>query len=524
MEDLGVVTADLSEEVYKQASNYLSHDMTRVISVDVWPAHQGPEFTGPAYANSDHTNGRRLKNNYRIVVTYPGSIPAYRRSLAYDIVRSFQCDMYADERVPVPGIRAMNMPVWFTEAMALYISGMTAGGSAAAVTEILPFGGPGLYSMSGFTGYSMSGPMSEGPGFIAFLDTTFGRSTCGEIIRDVRDTGDFNEALRIATGKNYPALGEDLSVYYKLNNITDMIERDTDDAPVLIAGGRREERAFNILPVMSPDGNRIAYLTAGRRSPVLRIASIRTPQGGDNDRLTVDSITEIPTGRVSLCPVDNRISWTSDGRTVLLAGRLNGSEAIMFIDAGDGRIISCLRMPFSAVMYPSLSRDEEYVVFSGVATASADIYIYSRTAGSMTRLTDDVFMDRDPVMTSDGTGVIFATNRNETGEILRDSYDIIRQDIKSGLREILVSNGFANIQPALSTDGKQMLYISNEKGAFNLHSYDLKTRRVKKLTDSRSGTIYPSWLPSGNKILYTRNTARGSDIIVRDMPDYGTVK
>jgi Tol biopolymer transport system component len=524
MEDLGVVTADLSEEVYRQVANFLSHDMSRVVSVDVWPAHQGPDFTGPEYANPDPRNDLRLKNNYRIVVTYPGSIPAFRRSLAHEIARSFQYDMFADERVPVPGIRAMNMPGWFTEAIALYISGMTAGGSAVPGPEIRPSGGPGLYSMTGFTGYFMFNSIREGPGFIGFLDTTFGRSSSGEIIRDVRDTGDFNEALRIATGKDYTALGEDLSGYFKRNNINEKIERDTDDAPVLIAGGQREDRAYNILPVISPDGNRIAYLTAGCRSPVLHIASIKSPRGGENDRMTVDSISDINTGRISLCPVDNRITWTGDGRTVLLAGRLNGSVAIIFIDPDNGRIRSCLRLPFSAVMNPSLSRDEQYIVFTGTATVSTDIYIYSRTAGSITRLTDDAFMDRDPVMTADGTGVIFATNRNEAGDVIRDSYNIIRQDIKTGFREELISNGFANIQPALSPDGKQILFISNEKGAFNLYSLDLKTRRTKKLTDSRSGALYPSWVPSGNKVSYIRNTARGSDIIVMDMAYSGPVK
>jgi Tol biopolymer transport system component len=524
MEDLGVLTADLSEEVYNRVSNIFYHDLTRVVSVDVWPAHQGPEFTGPDYTNFDSRNGLLLKNNYRIVLTYPGSIPAFRRSLAHEITRSFQYDIFADERVPVPGIRAMNMPGWFTEAIALYVSGMTAGGSTMPGLGIRPFGGPGLYSMSGFTGYSMFGSIHEGPGFIGFLDTTFGRTTIGEIIRDVRDTGDFNEALRIATGKDYQVLGEDLSVYYERNNITERTERDTGDAPVIIAGGQGSDRAFNILPTISPDGKRIAYLAAGNRSPVLRIASIRMPRVGETDRMTVDSITDLPTGRVSLCPVDNRITWAGDGRTVLLAGRLNGSEALLFIDAGTGRIRSSLRMPFSAVMCPSLSRDDEYIVFTGAASVSADIYIYSRTAGSITRLTDDAFMDRDPVMTSDSSGVIFATNRNEGGEVIRDSYDIIRQDIKTGFREVLVSNGFANLQPAISPDGKQILYISNEKGLFDMYSLDLKSRRTKKLTDSRSGMIYPSWFPTGNRIVYTRNSARGSDIIVRDMVYSASVK
>ena len=512
MEDLGALTAECAEEAYSRVSDVLSHDMTHVVSIEVWPAHRGPDFIGTGQAGADFRSGPFLKNNYRLSITYPGSIAAFRRLLAHRITHSFQQDILADERVPVPEIRALGMPAWFAEATARYIAGPISGLDSVS--------GPGMYSLSGFSGYTIFESPREGPGLISFLDSTYGRPCIGEIMRDIRDAGGLTEALTITAGKDYPAFLRDLDGYLSRTEYSKRAEHH-DRGDIHIPGGGSPGPRFNVAPALSPDGNSVAYLAAGDGPPVLRIATLIVRPGRAVSATRAVTVKDITSCRGAICPADNKITWTRNGRMVMLAGRQDGDECMLFINTATGALESVLRLPFSAVMNPSLSLNEEYIAFSGSATVSADIYVYNRSAGTMARLTDDAFMDRDPVITPDNASVIYATNRNGSGINIHDSYDIIRQDIRSGVREILVSNGNANIQPAISSDGSQVIYASNEKGYFDLFSLNLKTRKTVRLTDSETGSLYPSFDLSGGLLSYVRNNLMGSDIVIRDMAATG---
>ena len=174
-------------------------------------------------------------------------------------------------------------------------------------------------------------------------------------------------------------------------------------------------------------------------------------------------------------------------------------------------------MPFSAVMFPALSGNGRYISFTGAATSTSDIYIYDRQEASIKRITDDHFFERDPFITPDGMSILYSTNHNESGDITRGAFDIIIRDILTGTSSILVRNSFVNIHPSLSPDGKNLLYICNEEGPFNIYLLDLATRKTEKLTDYATGALYPAWLPAGNGMAYVINMLHGTELRVGDL-------
>jgi hypothetical protein len=511
MDELGLLTADLIEDSYNEVSDFLGHDIRRTIAVEVWPAHQGPDFADTC-SGGDGIRTAFFQNACRMTVTYPGSPSTFRHTLIHGITGVIIYDMFSDEQVPVPGIRACPMPGFFAESLAVYISNIERNADMRPAGQMKLNDFPGMYSLTGETGLSVNDGRIEGAGIIAYLDASTGRSVIGEIFRDVRDIGNFTDALRIATGKEYSTLRDDTAAFLKGSNLYGGGGPDPDRGRVIITVEETSSRAFNLFPAVAPEGNRIAYLAAGRRKSVLRIASIPGGANGSISGVTHSTTIGLTYTEGSFCAVDNRLTWTGDGRRLMAAGSHKGSEAILFIDPATGRLDIAVRMPFSAVMFPALSADEKHIVFSGIASVSADIYIYNMISGSMARLTDDAFMDRDPVMSPDGRNVIFATNWNAAGDQLRGSYDIIRQNIQSGKREVLVSNGCINIQPALSTDGARMLYVSNINGEFAIYSLDLKTGKTQELTDARTSALYPAWFPAGSAIAYVCSGMKGSDI------------
>ncbi|HPG50478.1 MAG TPA: hypothetical protein PLA65_14820 [Spirochaetota bacterium] len=513
-EDLGMMTAGLSEDAYVRISNFLDHDLTHSIAITVWPARTGPDPTGESLPSRAC---RHSPVSRHINVTFPGSVQGLRRSLLHKIAHAFIHDMFADEHVPIPGVRYMPMPDWFSESMALYCAGFPGGDDVRPLFEVTAESVPGLYSIAGFPAFPGGVADHRLIGFIRFLDDIYGSNYIGEIIRDIRDTGSFDDSLRIATGKSLQELESDFSAYIAHRTKGDALPGAMEYANGILP-------VYNISPSVSPDGTLIAYLSATSQGALLQLASTAVKTSGHAGDDHPSPVRELNINRASLYPVDNRISWTGDGTTMMMAGCINNAEAIVFIDSISGRIVSNEILPFRAVMFPALSGNGRYIIFTGSVSSSSDLYMYDRHNASITRITEDAFFERDPIIARDGNNIIYSTNSNESGDIMRGSFDIVKRDIKTGAISVLVKNGFVNIQPALSPDMKRLLYVSNEGGIFNIFLLDLLTLKTVKLTNYASGSSYPAWLPSGDGMAYVVNVLQGSEVRVEALNTGTSVK
>ena len=88
----------------------------------------------------------------------------------------------------------------------------------------------------------------------------------------------------------------------------------------------------------------------------------------------------------------------------------------------------------------------------------------------------------------------------------RERTDSIRASRVEG--EIIGSEGFANLSPSFSPDGKKIAYVSNKEadyfGSSSIYIYDRETKREEEISLLVRSQI--SWSPDGSKIYYTRLT------------------
>lgn len=81
--------------------------------------------------------------------------------------------------------------------------------------------------------------------------------------------------------------------------------------------------------------------------------------------------------------------------------------------------------------------------------------------------------------------------------------DIFLQDLESGKETILVSDSAKNAGPSWSPDGKQIVFYSDRDGVEELHTINVKSGKVKKLSNSSEFKNYnPVWSPISNLIVY----------------------
>ncbi len=89
-------------------------------------------------------------------------------------------------------------------------------------------------------------------------------------------------------------------------------------------------------------------------------------------------------------------------------------------------------------------------------------------------------------------------------------------DWSMGLPLTRLTNGpWDDIQPAFSPDGKELAFVSNRNGYWDIYLLELSTGLVSRLTDSLEYDGYPTWSPDGLWLAYESYVDENLDIFIR---------
>ncbi|TFH41038.1 MAG: hypothetical protein E4G96_06355, partial [Chrysiogenales bacterium] len=271
------------------------------------------------------------------------------------------------------------------------------------------------------------------------------------------------------------------------------------------------------LATVSPDGLRIALLDRGTLHPVLRI--IVTETG------TIDRTIRIKGSlRGMLHDVidmeENNLSWSNKNSIIIAVSDSRGTS-LADVHVPTGQITDQVRLPFSMIQHPSVSRDGRSMVFSAVAASAADIYIYDRVNGSLLRLTDDSFFDSHPSFTPDSASVVFSSNRNNDGDFGRERSGLFIIDLRSGKTSPLLNSRGSDIQAVVSPDGRHMLYVSEMSGRSALYRYNFRTGISDIITGIGGEISHPSWFPDGKRFACISCGDHECKFVMADFTDDG---
>ena len=157
----------------------------------------------------------------------------------------------------------------------------------------------------------------------------------------------------------------------------------------------------------------------------------------------------------------------------------------------------------------SISNDGEIIAFSSGATNLTsdndtngvdDVFVYQRSTGFITRITDDtaICSAGGPVVSGDGKYVTYS-----------QCYKVYRYTVATGDTELVTYNGFA---PDISDNGQYIVYHNNQSGLGNpmdVFRKDMVNNTTILVSVSPAGTdvagrysIYPSISADGNKVAF----------------------
>ena len=106
--------------------------------------------------------------------------------------------------------------------------------------------------------------------------------------------------------------------------------------------------------------------------------------------------------------------------------------------------------------------------------------------------------DFDPALSRDGKQVVFASTRH------RPTADIYVQTVGGTSVTQLTNDPAHDVMPALSPDGSRVAFASNRDGNWNLYIMNAAGGQAVQLTSDTSHELHPSWSPDGERIVYCR--------------------
>ena len=246
--------------------------------------------------------------------------------------------------------------------------------------------------------------------------------------------------------------------------------------------------AAYMAPRWSPDGSRLAYVSAGPAGAQLYVRWMATGRSA-----RVAALEQTP----------NDIAWSPDGKSL----------AFTMLTLDDGRPLgSGMQKPDGAKWAEPLKVIERLTFRADgegfLKPGYRHLFTVSADGGQPRRLTSGKFDDAGPIsFTRDGKSVLFATNRADTWERDPNESEIYTVGVDDGVLTRLTTRVGPDQAPSVSPDGSRIAYVgfddARRRGYENrrLQVMDRDGRNARMLTGGLDRSVSaPQWAADGKSL------------------------
>ncbi len=252
----------------------------------------------------------------------------------------------------------------------------------------------------------------------------------------------------------------------------------------LIGKDQTREGRYNIAPVLSPNGKYIAFLSEKDIFGIdLYLGDAVT---GKVLRKIHSSTRESHLDDLSF--IENAGTWSPDSREIVFVAVSKGNNVLVIKDL-DGKHKESFEIPgVPAFSNPAWSPDGRSIVVAGLVNGQVDLFQIQLSSKKLTQLTNDRFAEMQPAWSADGSQLVFATDQLsfERGAT-KWTFNLAIRDMASGITTVNeFFYGADNLNPVWDNDGN-ILFLSDRDGFRNLYRFEPATGKLFQMTDLLTG-------------------------------------
>ncbi|HTT66771.1 MAG TPA: BamA/TamA family outer membrane protein [Gemmatimonadales bacterium] len=478
--------ARIAERWYARESQLFDHELSGRQPLILYASPAAFQQTNAIPGDlGEGTGGVTEAIKRRIVLPLGSSLAETNHVIGHELVHAFQYDITGSGRGgQMPA--ATQMPLWFIEGMAEYVSlGPLDPHTAmwmrdAALNAKLPkwrqLDDPNFF------------PYRYGQALWAYIAGRWGDEAVGRLLRSATKAADIDQAFLRETGMSGNQL--DSAWQADLRKTYQPLVAQTDSpshyGERLIAG-RDQASGLNVGPVVSPDGSRIVFYSARDLFSIeMYMADART--GRVLQRVTR---TAVDPHLSSLEFINSAGSFDGTGDRFVFSAQSRGRPVLDLLEVQSGRVAREITFPnLGEILHPSWSPDGRYVAFAALSGGLTDLYLYDLETDSLRQLTHDAYADLEPAWSPDGRKLAFVTDRFSTDlrTLVPGNYRLALMDpFTDSITPLPSFPDGKNIDPQWSPDGASIYFLSDRTGITNIYKLDVATGRQSQVTNLLTG-------------------------------------
>lgn len=510
--------ADEAESSYVKLKRDINYELVDRISIVVYNSHADFEETNisPEIQPSSVGGFTEFFKN-RVVIPFEGNYDKFRHVLHHELTHAVALQFFfgAGPGAVLKGISRLQLPLWFVEGMAEYLSLRWDTESDmflrdATITGYLP----PIPQLSAYMAYK------GGQSLYYYIAETYGDRKVSEMLWSVRNRRNVERGVQEALRINLEELSKQWQSAMRRQYWPDIRNRkQPKEFTQQMTDNQKWQNFVNNSPAISPTGDRIAFLSD--KSGYFDIYVMSTIDAKKMERV-------VPGQRKSdledLNWLTPGISWSGDGKYLTFAAKSGREDALNVINVEEKKIVNSLKLGLDAIFSPAWNPQKEQIAFSGLKNGATDIYIYDLKTNELHQLTQDIFSDMDPSWSKNGQILAFVSDRGKfidpaafPENLKIHHYNYLQTDIylidpnDKNIFRVTETENIKEMSPEFAPNN-HLGYISDENGIFNIFLRDLKTQTTVPLTNLVTGCAQLSWSQQGDRLAFTAFAGAGYNI------------
>ena len=517
------IAARMAERWYARLSGILSHELRGRQPLVLYAS--GAHFRETNVVEGElgeGTGGVTEAYKRRIVLPFAGPLEATDHVLGHELVHAFQYDITNTTASSAAAGNGglMNLPLWFIEGMAEYLSvgpddphtamWMRDAISREKFPEIDDLNNPRYF------------PYRYGQALWAYIGGRYGDRVVGNLLRAGVGREGYKGAFARVLGISSKDLSEGwreatMSAFQPVAEMTKM--PGTFARPVVV--NARQDGGLNVSPELSPDGTKMVFFSSRDLFSIdLYLADAAT---GKILRKITDTATNPHVESIGF--LDSAGAWSPDGRRFVFPNISGGKPVLTIVNVENGDKERQVKLTEVAeILNPTWSPDGNQIAFSAIVGGLSDLYAYDLQASTLRRLTNDAFSELHPSWSPDGRRIAFSTDRfsSNLANLEAGPTKLALLDVSTGAVRAL--GGFdeaKNINPQWTPDGRSLVFISDRQGVSNLYRIGADGGTPVQLTNLLTGVtgitaMSPAASVGGSRIVFSVYESDGYNIYALD--------
>ena len=523
--ELAEFAAKSIESAYKQLSEDFDHEISNRITLIIYDSHNDFSQTNVVNlpTNAEGIGGVTDKMKNRMTVPFAGDYADFRRTLHHELVHAVFNDMFYGGTINsiIRNNIQLVFPLWFEEGLAEYTAlGWDTNTDMYIRDAVINNYLPPIPYLSGY--YSYRG----GQAVWNYIVEQYGRQKIGEILQRIKTSRSVEYGLQQSIGLNIEELSKVWQDALQERYYPEVAERERADMISTLLTERGDYGSYNTSPSISPQGDKIAFITNKRGYfDVVAISAI------DGRKLKTLIRGEDDPEFEELNILNPNIAWSPDGRKIAMSTKSEGRDDLAIIDYETTGVTKVKFPDLDAIGSISWSPDGEKIAFDANIGPYQDIFVYNLSTQKLTNVTGDFFSDMQPVWGPDSEHIYFVSDRGDKVELHNYAlnFDLLSTEsiYQTDLYRVRVNSTeatqltdtpiWSEKSPKTTRDGR-MVFISDKNGIQNVYEFNLDTRTSTPLTNLQTGASQISMSADGSRLAFNSINEGYLDIFLLRSP------